>query len=98
MHGKIIAFTLPRRDRKTVNQFCKKFYGQETSCLKGRYRYRRKGLLDHIPHRKLIRGLIIIPPEFEREVIDFLEGFDAEYYTREVKLTGEDKKALKLKK
>jgi hypothetical protein len=97
MDGDIIAFTLPKRDRKAVNQFCKKFYGQETSCQNGKYRYRRKGLLDHVPHRKLIRGVIIFPLEHVKEVVDFLEGFEAEYHIREVKLTSEDKEELGLK-
>jgi hypothetical protein len=37
-----------------MNQFCKKFYGQDASMW-GRG-YRRVGLMDGIPYKKLLRG------------------------------------------
>ena len=57
----ILVFHLPPKMNNTeLGKFVKRFYGQETSTRNGKYRYRRKGLLDSIPHRKLLRGVIII--------------------------------------
>jgi hypothetical protein len=98
MLGKIAVFRLYKTNLRLMDQFCKKFYGQETTSHKGKYRYRRMGLLDQIPHRKLIRGVIIIPLEYEKEVVDFLGNFNAECWVRKVELTSEDVEALEAKK
>lgn len=96
MKGNIIIFRLPKNaEQRRLNQFCKKFYGQETSSHGGTYRYRRKGLLDSVPHRKIIRGVIIVPEENVKTVLKFLKEFNAEVYVREVVLTQEDKKVLR---
>ena len=63
---------------------------------RGKYRYRRKGLLDHIPHRKLIRGVLIIPSEHSDEVMAFLDIYTAEVYVRDVVLTSDDIRILGL--
>jgi len=96
MVGKIIIFRiLKNTDHNTVNLFCKKFYGQNTSSHKGKYRYRLKGFLDDIPHIKLIRGVIIVLEKDASRVIKFLRGFNAEIHIRSVELTMEDEKILK---
>jgi len=95
MDGYIIAYRLPKG---TINngysRFQKKFFGQETSSHGGKYRYRRKGLLDEIPHRLLIRGVIIVGPGDVDDIKEFLSDFDAEAHVRRVLLTKEDCQAL----
>ena len=75
----------------------KKLYGQKTSSHKGKYHYRRKGLLDEIPAHRLIRGVIIVREEDSEQVISFLEGYDTEVNIRRVELTPEDLKLLDMK-
>ncbi len=95
MDGIVILFRLPRKaDQRHLNQFCKKFYGQDTSSHKGKYRYRRRGLLDSIPHRKLIRGGIIVREKDTDAVLKFLKEFNAEVHVRKVVVTPADKRAL----
>jgi len=53
-------------------------------------------LLDDIPHRKLLRGVIIIGPNDLEKVLDFLESYDATVHFREIKLIKEDKEGLKI--
>lgn len=97
MQGNMIVFrVLKNTDHKTINQFCKKFYGQNTSSHKGKYRYRRKGFLEEIQHIKLIRGVIIVSKNDTNKVIRFLKEFNAEIHTRFVELTHEDEKVLNL--
>ena len=96
MKGFLIVFKLPPRKKNVeVSKFCQKFYGQDSSSWHGKYRYHRKGLMDDIPHRKLLRGVIVINPMDLETVLEFLEGYNAQVHVREVKLTEMDKKTLK---
>jgi len=96
MDGSIIIFRLPPRKKNVeLSKFCQRFYGQETSSAKGKYHYHRHGLLDDIPFRKLLRGVIIIDTENLQKIIDFLDDYEAVTHTRQIKLTEEDIKALK---
>ncbi len=93
MVGILLAFRLPPRMKNVkISKFCQRFYGQDTSSGKGKYRYRRHGLLDDIPYRKLLRGVIVIQQKHLRTVLEFLENYDAKVHVREVKLTEEDER------
>ena len=95
MMGNIIVFRFKEKtQQRLINQFCKKFYGQNTSSHGGKYRYRRHGLLDDIPHIKLIGGVIIVKKHSAEKVIDFLKEYDAEFYIREIILLHEDEVVL----
>jgi hypothetical protein len=95
MIGKIIVFRFPKKtNQRSLNQFCKKFYGQETSSHGGQYRYRRKGLLDNIQHVKLIGGVIIVSSENADKVMQFLKDYNAEFFVRGVILLPEDETIL----
>jgi hypothetical protein len=96
MIGNIFVFRFKKKtEQKSINQFCKKFYGQDTSSHGGKYRYRRHGLLDNIPHIKLIGGVIIVKKDFAEKVTEFLREYNAEFYIREVILLHEDEVALR---
>jgi len=98
MIGKLFVFTIfKNNERKNIDKFCKKFYGQETSSHGGKYHYRRHGFLDDIPHIKLIRGVIIVPSDSAEKVIQFLEEFNAEFFMRDVILLPEDEAVLSKK-
>jgi len=98
MYGTIIVFRLkPPQDPNMASFLVKKLYGQKTSSHKGKYRYRRKGLLDEIPAHRLIRGVIIVREEDREQVISFLEGYDTEVFIRRVELTPDDVTVLDMK-
>ena len=87
MKGALIAFTVPTgKDRTRASAFAKSFYGQETSSHHGKYRYRRRGLMDEISYNKLIRGGIIIRTDDVGRVTKFLEQHSAEYHVRVLEL------------
>lgn len=93
--GYIIVFRLPPKKKNVeLSKFCQRLYGQDTSSWKGKYHYRRRGLLDEIPHRKLLRGVIIIESKNLEKVVDFLERYDATVHFREIKLSKEDREIL----
>ncbi len=94
MEGTLIAFRLATYDKDRASELVKRLYGQRTSSHGGKYVYRRKGLLDEIPHVRLIRGVIIVRTEDAGRVSDFLTLCDAEVHTRAVKLSREDRYLL----
>ena len=94
MDGVLIAFRLARYDKDRASELVKRLYGQETSSHGGRYRYRRRGLLDDIPHRRLIRGVLIVRTEDAGRVVELLRELGAEVHERRVELTREDRVAL----
>ena len=97
MNGTIILFRMPpKTPTRLVNQFCKKFYGQDTSSHHGKYRYHRNGLLDDIPHQRLIRQVIIVRTEDSDKVVRFLKENKAKIYVRVVILTKDDINSLGL--
>lgn len=99
MDGYVIVFRLsPRTKNTTISKFCQQFYGQETSSWKGKYHYHRHGLLDDIPYRKLIRGVIIIKKQYLETILEFLNNYDVEVHVREIKLTKEDRRILRVSK
>jgi len=99
MKGTLVAFRLYKNtDARTVNRFCQKFYGQDTYSHGGKYFHHKRGLLEDIPHVKLIRGVIIISKRDTKKVVRFLREFKAEVHVREVTLTSGDKRVLGLGK
>lgn len=91
----IVIFHLPPRMKNSdLGKFVKHFYGQDTSTRSGKYRYRRKGLLDHIPHRKLLRGVIIIRKSDMENVMKMLIEWNAVVDQRIIEPTEEDIKMI----
>jgi hypothetical protein len=65
-----------------------------TSSHGGKYRYRRKGILDEIAYRKLLRGVIIVRLDDVDDVVRFLSDYNAEVHVRKIELTEEDWEVL----
>jgi hypothetical protein len=92
-----VVFRLPPKTKQSVaNVFCQRFYGQDASSHRGKYRYHRRGILDDIPYRKLIRGVIILKSEDLDTVLTFLDRYDAEVYVRRIRFATEDRQILGL--
>ncbi len=98
MFGTLIAFRLrPPQDSNEASKLVKKLYGQKTSSHKGRYHYRRKGILDEIPSHRLIRGVIVVRKKDEERILSFLREYDTEIFVRKVKLNDDDLTVLGIK-
>ena len=101
MQGKLVVFRVyknPKEGAGTsptfINRFVQKFYGQDTTNHKGKYKFHRRGLMEDIAHIKLIRGVIIVMASDLEKVLNFLNEYNAEVYTRDITLIPEDEKAL----
>jgi len=93
--GKIIVFRImSNKGHRVANRFVQRLYGQDTTSQKGKYKYHKKGLLEDIPHIRLIRGVIIVPDVFSDQIEEFMGEFGAEFYIRNVVLEKDDKRKL----
>lgn len=90
----MVASVYGRLGQRKTDDFVKKFYGQTTTSHKGKYRYRRRGLLDDVPHIKLGRGVLIIRHIDLDKVTKFLDEWEADYTTRDIILNPDDQKTL----
>jgi hypothetical protein len=71
-------------------------YGENTSSWGGRYKYRRRGLLDEIPHVRLQWGVVLVHKRDLALLEASLKEHAAEYAWREVKPTSEDMEVLSM--
>src|SRR5215469_2102135 len=99
-YGKLVAFRVYKNNiqsdkgKTVLNKFVQKFYGQTVSSHGGKYHHHVQGLLEDIAHIKLVRSVIIVKESDLEKILQFLEKYDAEIYTRDIILTPEDEKTL----
>jgi len=92
MDGILVCYKLDKKQFSQVvrNRFRKEFLGYTDFSNNGKYKYHRSGLLDSIPHNKLIRSVLILKKEDSDKIITFLNKYNATYFVREVRLTEDD--------
>ena len=61
---------------------------------KGKYKYHRHDLLDDIPHRKIVKSVIIIRSSDLGKVMDYVRDRVEDIHVRTIVLTEGDVKAL----
>jgi hypothetical protein len=95
MDAVVVVFHLPTGTPLKVHKdFRRKVYGEATSSWKGRYRYRRKGVLDGIPHVFLYWGVVIINRRDLPALRDILDHYSAIIQVRTVITIREDEIVL----
>jgi hypothetical protein len=96
MKAVIVVFHLPNGTPSRVHkQFRRRLYGEETSSWEGRYRYRRKGILDKIPHVLLYWGIVIIHLDDMDVLMALLNEYSAIVHVRKVVAIKEDEIILR---
>lgn len=77
----IICYTLKKTTPTTRNKFKRELLGYTDHSNKGKYKYKRKGILQNIPHLRPIRSTIIIENKNKQKIIKFLQKYNAIYHT-----------------
>ncbi len=95
MEAKLICYTLGKISSSTRSQFKKKLSGYTDHSNKCKYKYKREGILGHLPNITPIRAVIIVRPEDEKIIIKFLRQYNAKYSTYDVKLKEKESKKLR---
>ena len=92
VQGRLIAYRTDGASTTATSRVAQKLYGQDTSS-RG-YRIRRRGLLEEIPHVRLIRGVIVIREKDAEAVRKLLTTLGCEIHERRVELTPADQTRL----
>lgn len=96
MKGSIITFRLPPgTENRVMLKFVRGLYGQDSESWHGRYKFHRHGILEEVPHRKFIKGVIIVRAADVPVVRKYLDTYGAQCYVASVMLTPEDEKVLR---
>ena len=94
--GKTAGVLIVYRTRWTTptqaNRFCQKIFGQATSSQG--YRYRRKGVLDTIPHWRPARNVIVVRAGDGQKVVTALKEWTEEVEWWPVSLRPQDRRRL----
>jgi hypothetical protein len=69
MKAKLIVYELSELDQYHKVLVNRNLFGYLDNSNKGSYQYRRKGILDEIPHFRLLRGAIIVEDKDKNKVI-----------------------------
>lgn len=95
MKGEIIIFKLGKETTRGERaRFWREFYGYVDRSNHGRYIYERTGLLSKVPHSIPTRSVIVVNRKDAEPVLDFLRGWGACVYSRDIVITDEDLKKL----
>jgi len=97
MDGALVVFHLPAGSTPARHKaFRRRIYGEDTSSWGGRYAYRRRGLLDDLPHVRLYWGVVIVRKQDAAKLSAIVRRNGGEAMLRAVRLTEADRKVLSL--
>ena len=86
MKAKIIAYSAAKQPITLQNQLRKQINGHNDVSHGGKYKYRRTGILDKIPHIKPSRSTIIAPLKESNKIIKILKKHNAEIKTYNIQI------------
>jgi hypothetical protein len=89
----IIAYRLGEGPPARVSRFTEQFLGQDRR-ERGKV-YRRRGVLDGIPHWKVSRGVLIIHREHRNEVLRTLREWTRDVEVWSIELTARQSRRMK---
>ncbi|HID42403.1 MAG TPA: hypothetical protein EYP30_01280 [Archaeoglobaceae archaeon] len=84
MKSRLICYSLKGKNAVERMKFQREMYGFKDLSNNGRYSYRRKGLMDSIPHKKILDSVIIVSPFDAKSVIRLLKKFRVKIYAFDV--------------
>lgn len=99
MKGKIICYNFKASNlsRGDMDQFLREIAGHNDKSNYGKYSYRKRGLLDDLPHIKPVRSVIVVSRNESISLINLIRRYKIDAYIRDIILTKEDINKLKNK-
>ena len=96
MEGKIICYNIKSSNlqRKDIDKFLRELVGHNDKSHRGRYTYRKRGLLDDIANIKPVRSVIVVSNKNFPRIENILKKYAINAYIRDILLKEEDLKIL----
>jgi len=89
----LIAYRLGSSDPRKASRFVQSIFGAPTST--GGRHYHRKGLMDEMPHWRVIRGVLVVRPTDRARVVRELRQWTSEVHWWVVRLRRTDRHHLR---
>ena len=81
----IIVYKQPNKSKSV--QLSRALHGYTDHSNHGNYSYKRDGLLDKIPYKKIFNGVFLVKRKEASKFIQLLEKYDVIYYAGNIKKT-----------
>jgi hypothetical protein len=81
-HQVMYVYEFEGRTASQVGKINRELFGYKDKSNHGRYSYLRKGLLSHIPIKRLARGVVLANKANDMEVYDALRSVGAKKITK----------------
>lgn len=91
--GALITYQMPNLDSSRRTRFAEKVLGQDRKV--GRRTYRRRGLLDTLPHWKVTRSVIVVRAEDRARVVREIRRWTREVWWWPIPLTKTEMRRLR---
>lgn len=75
--AKLICYTLRHISPIERTNLHRELYGYVDNSNNGRYKYRRKGLMENIKHKKVLDCVIIVNDENSKKLVKLLRKYKA---------------------
>jgi len=75
MRAKIICYSLKNMTSSTRVAFRRELYGFNDHSNNGKYSYRRKGVMNSIPHKKILDCVVIVKESDANKVLKSMKKF-----------------------
>jgi len=92
MKARLITYTISKQSISVQNQLRKQLIGHNDTSHKGKYKYRRNGLLDKIRHLKPSKNTIIAPLNESEQIIKLLNKYNATIRIYDIQIKESDLK------
>jgi len=95
--GKLICYNIKASNisRSDTDRFLRELAGHNDKSNHGKYTYRKRGILDEIPHIKLVRSVIVVSSNKSTQIINLIKKYGINAYIRDILLTEDDINKLK---
>ena len=86
MKAKLIVYGTAQQPIAVQNQLRKQLNGHNDTSHGGKYKYRRPGILDTIPHLKPSRNTLIVPLKEAKQITTLLKKHHAKVQTYSIEI------------
>ena len=88
MKAKLIVYNLSNLNHYQKVLVNRALFGYNDHSNKGKYFYKREGILKKMPHLRLSKGVLIVKVRDQKKVLDILKKYKAKYFVFTINTKG----------